>query len=187
MTAAWVLLWQVSAAMPLLQEGRFADARPLLEKACEAREANGCYLLGRTLFTLDQYDAAVRVLTPLVKTDREPWRVQDALAGAYEALRRPGEAEGLYQQAVKGNGERGPEARYHFGRFLIREGRAAEAAVVLGPAAAKFPRYELVRFELGRAYYQTGQLEKAVQELNAAPSLEEARRLLQKIRRQSGK
>ena len=58
--------------------------------------------------------------------------------------------------------------------------------MVLATAAAKFPRYELVRFELGRAFYQTGQMEKAAQELNAAPSLEEARRLLQKIRRQSG-
>lgn len=181
------LAWQVAAAMPLLEQRRFADARPVLEKSCAAREANGCYLLGRTLFSLDQYDAALKVLSPLAVTDRDPWRVQDALGSVYEALRRPVEAERHFREAVQGNRDRNPEPRYHLGRFLIREARAAEAAVVLASAARQFPRYELVRFELGRAHYQTNRLEEAEKEIAAAPSLEEARRLLHKVRRQLGK
>ena len=62
-----------------------------------------------------------------------------------------------------------------------------EAAGILAPAANLFPRYELVRFELGRAYYQTNRLDDAQTELAAAPSLEEARRLFEKVRRQRGK
>lgn len=182
-----ILAWQVAAAMPHLEQGRFADARPVLEKSCAAQEANGCYLLGRTLFSLDQYDAALKVLIPLAATDREPWRVHDALGSVNEALRRPVEAERHFREAMAGNRDRSPEARYHFGRFLMREARAGEAVGVLAPAAKLFPRYELVRFELGRAYYQTGRFEEAETELAAAPSLEEARRLLQKARRQKGK
>ena len=181
------LAWQVAAAMPLLEQGRFADARPVLEKSCEAREANSCYLLGRTLFSLDQYEAALKVLLPLAATDRDPWRVHDALGSVYEALRRPAEAERHFRKAVQGNRDRNPEPRYHFGRFLIREARAGEAVAVLTPAAKQFPRYELVRFELGRAYYQTNRLEESETEIAAASSLEEARRLLQKVRRQLGK
>jgi Flp pilus assembly protein TadD len=184
---ALVLAWQAAAAMPLLEQGRFADARPLLEKSCAAREANGCYLLGRTLFSLDQYDEALKVLSPLAATDRDAWRVHDALGSVYEALRRPAEAERHFREAVEGNREGSPEPRYHFGRFLIREARAAEALGVLAPAARQFPRYERVRFEMGRAYYQTNQLEAAEKEIAAAPSLEEARRLLQKVRKQRGK
>lgn len=183
---ALVLAWQVTAAMPLLQKGQFADARPLLEKACNAKEANGCYLLGRTLFTLDQYDNALRVLTPLIATDPAPWRVHDALGSVFEALRRPADAERSYQDAVRGNQDATADPRYHFGRFLIREGRAEEAITILRPAAQKFRDNPLVRFELGRAYYLTREMENAEAELQAASALEEARRLLQKVRRLKG-
>lgn len=180
-----VLILQVAAAMPLLEQGRFADARAPLEKACSAREPNGCYLLGRTLYTLDQYEAALRVLLPLAETDRDPWRVQDALGSVYEALRRPAEAERAFQQAVNGNRDRAADPRYHLGRFLIREGRPAEAVAILTPAVDKFPRHELGHFELGRAFYQTGRVAEAQRQLSRAPSLEEARRLLDKLKRQS--
>lgn len=182
-----LLAWQVAAAMPLLEHGRFADARPILEKSCAAREANGCYLLGRTLFSLDQYDAALQVLSPLAATDGSPWRVHDALGSVFEALRRPVEAERAFREAVEGNRGLSAEPHYHFGRFLIREGRAAEAVAALAPAAKLFPKHERVRFELGRAFYQLNRFEEAGKELAAAPLLEEARRLLQKVRRQSGK
>lgn len=182
-----LLAWQVAAAMPHLEQGRFADALPILEKSCAAREPNGCYLLGRTLFSMDQYEAALKVLAPLTATDGNPWRVHDALGSVYEALRRSAEAERHFREAVQGNKDRGPEPRYHFGRFLIREARAADAVDVLAPAAVQFPKYERVRFELGRALYQLNRLEEAEIEIAAAPSLEEARRLLQKVRRQSGK
>ena len=184
---AFALIWQVSAAMPLLEQGKFADARPVLEKACAAREANGCYLLGRTLFTLDQYEAALKVLTPLAATDRAPWRVHDALGSVQEALRRPSDAEGHFRQAINGNKRQSPEPSYHFGRFLVREGRTGEALAVLVPAAETFPAYEPIRFELGRAYYQTNRLPEAERQLAAAPTLPEARKLLEKVQKQRGK
>lgn len=179
------LVLQVAAAMPLLEQGRFAEARIPLEKACAAKEANSCYLLGRTLYSIDQYEAALQILAPLVATDRDPFRVHDALGSAYEALRRPAEAERSFRDAVTGNRERTADCRYHLGRFLIREGRPAEAIQVLAPAAAKFPKHELVHFELGRAFYQTNRLAEAEAQLNSAPSLEEARRLLEKVKRQN--
>lgn len=182
-----LLAWQVAAAMPHLQQGRFADARPLLEKACAAKEPNGCYLLGRTLFTLDLYEPARTVLGPLAASDPDPWRVYDAIGSAEEAMRKPVEAERAFRRAVELYRDRGAEARYHLGRFLMREGRAADAVAVLVPAVKRFVKYELARFELGRAYYQMGRHAEAETELAAAPSLEEARRLLGKIRRQRGK
>jgi Flp pilus assembly protein TadD len=123
----------------------------------------------------------------LAATDGNPWRVQDALGSVFEALRWPADAEREFRAAVLGNKNRSPEPRYHFGRFLIREARAAEAVEVLAPAAKQFPKNERVRFELGRSLYQLNRFEEAEKEIAAAPSLEEARRLLQKVRRQSGK
>lgn len=169
--------------MPLLQQGDFESARPLLEKACVAKEPNGCYLLGRTLFTLERYDDAVRILRPLLANDRDAWRVHDALALTFEGMRRAAEAETHFQASVKGNAERTPEPRYHFGRFLIREGRPEDAERILAPGVVRFPKYELLRFELGRALYQQGRMREADAELAAAPSLEEARRLRSKILR----
>ena len=173
------LLLQVAVAMPLLQEGRFEDARAPLAVACKQGEANGCYLLGRTLYTLEQYDAALAALLPLRTTDRDPWRVDDAIALVYEGLRKPAEAEKHFQLAIAG---RAPDPRYHYGRFLIREGRAAKAVEVLTASAKEFPKHELTRFELGRAHYQLGRIEDAERELALAPSLDEARRLLGKVK-----
>lgn len=174
----WLLL-QVAAAMPLLQEGRFDDARAPLAAACKQGEPNGCYLLGRTLYTLEQYDAALATLLPLRATDKDPWRVDDALALVYEGMRKPAEAEKHFQSAITG---RAPDPRYHYGRFLIREGRAEKAIEVLATSAKEFPKHELTRFELGRAFYQLGRYNDAERELALAPSLDEARRLLNKVR-----
>ncbi|MBM3763840.1 MAG: tetratricopeptide repeat protein [Acidobacteria bacterium] len=173
------LLFQVAAAMPLLQEGRFEDARAPLVLACKQGEANGCYLLGRTLYTLEKYDAALATLLPLRATDKDPWRVDDAIALVYEGLRRPAEADKYFQTAITG---RAPDPRYHYGRFLIREGHAEKAVAVLAASAKEFPKHELTRFELGRAYSQLGRLQEAEIQLALAPSLDEARRLLIKVR-----
>jgi Flp pilus assembly protein TadD len=174
-----LLLLQVAAAMPLLQEGRFEEARVPLVQACKQGEANGCYLLGRTLYTLEQYDAALATLSPLLTTDKDPWRVSDAIALVYEGMRHQAEAEKHFQAAIVG---RAPDPRYHYGRFLIREGRAVRAIEVLAASTKEFPKHEPTRFELGRAYYQLGRYADAEKELSAAPSLEEARRLLAKVR-----
>jgi len=182
-----LLAWQVAAAMPLLEQGRFPEARLLLESACQARAANGCYLLGRTLFAMDLYNESLRTLSPLVATDPDPWRVRDALGSVYEALRRPADAEREFRASVRENQDRTPEPRYHLGRFLTREGRIAEAIAVLTPAADRFKNHQPVRFELGRALYQADRLAEAEMQLAAAPSLEEARRLLQKITREKRK
>ncbi|MDX2181228.1 MAG: tetratricopeptide repeat protein [Bryobacteraceae bacterium] len=157
--------------MPALEKGDFAAARPPLERACDAREPNGCYLLGRTLLALDQYEKAVRVLEPLVSTDPSPGRVADALGLCYEALRRTADAEAMYKKA-------GAAAQHRYGRFLIREGRAADAVKAL--AAVETPSG---RFELGRALYQLGRLAEAENALEAAGSLPEAQALLAKVRR----
>lgn len=186
MTLAAIAL-QVATAMPLLEQGRFSEAQPYLEKACAGKEANGCYLLGRALFTLDQYDKALELLLPLRDADPDPWRVDDALALTYEALRLPAEAEKRYRAAVSGNRLLTPDPAYHFGRFLIREGRAAEAIAVLTAVTKKFPRHALSRFELGRALYYLGRIREAEGELAQAPGLEEAERFLAKIRRLNGR
>lgn|GEM_PF-5177352 len=157
--------------MAALEKGDFAAARPILERACDSREPNGCYLLGRTLLALDQYDKAARALEPLLKSDPSPGRVADALGLCYEALRRTSEAEAMYRKA-------GDAALHHYGRFLVREGRADEAVKVLKNMASP-----AAMFELGRALYQLGRFAEAEKALGAASSLPEARALSDKIRR----
>jgi Flp pilus assembly protein TadD len=178
------LLLQVAAAMPLLERSDFAAARPILEKACAAHEANACYLYGRTLLSLDLYQLAIHTLEPLRKTDPFPWRIDDALALAHEALRNTQKAEELYRAAVKANAAQSPDPAHHYARFLIREGRPADAVELAAPLAEKFPSHQPLRFELGRALYMLRRLPEAARHLAAAPGLEEARLLLAKVQRQ---
>lgn len=179
------LLLQVAVAMPLLERGEFAEALPLLQKACERKEANGCYLYGRTLFSLDRYEPARAALLQIRRVDPYPWRVDDALAQIHEALGEPKAAAAAFSLALQGNRDTTAEPRLHYGQFLIRQGRPAEALAPLAAAASQFPRHQEVRFETGRALYQLGRLAEAVSHLEAAPSVNAARLLLAKVRRQS--
>lgn len=180
-----ILLLQVAAAMPLLERGEFAAALPSLEQACRENEPNGCYLLGRSLFSLDRYDQARTVLLRIRFRDPVPWRVNDSLGLIEEALGHEAGAESYFKQAVEGNRDSTPEPRLHFGRYLMRQGRPEESVTILRPLARQFPRHALVRFELGRALYQTGKLREASVEL-AASETPAAALLLAKVRRQLG-
>ncbi len=153
--------------------------RAPLAAARKQGESNGCYLLGRTLYTLEQYDAALAVSLPLRATDKDPWRVDDAVALVYEGLRKPAEAERHFRAAIVGQA---PDPRYHYGTFLIREARPGNAVEVLAASATEFPKHQLTRLELGRTYYQLGWYEGAERQLAIAPSLDGARRLLNKVR-----
>ena len=175
------LAWQVAAAMPLLERGEFAAALPPLEQACQRGETNGCYLWGRALLSLDRYLPAREVLMQARRRDEFPWRVDDALGLVAEAL---GEAaEALFLAAVKGNGNSSAEPRLHYGQYLMRQGRAAEALMPLASGAKQFPAHGLLRFEYGRALYQLDRLAEAEAEL-AAAGTEAAKALLAKVRRQ---
>ena len=178
------LAWQVATAMPLLERGEFAAALPPLERACLKHEANGCYLWGRALLSLDRYGPAKEVLTKARSTDPFPWRVDDALGLIAEAAGEP--AETFYARAVAGNQSATAEPRLHYGQYLVRQGRAGESLAPLASAAKQFPANVLVRFEYGRALYQAGRMAEAEAELSApeASGSEAARALLAKIRRQ---
>ena len=133
----WVLwlelAWQVSTAMPLLERGEFAAALPPLERACVQAENNACYLWGRALLSLDRFDQAKLVLTRQRPHDRYPWRVDDALGLIAEATGEP--AESLFTAAIAGNRNSTAEPRLHYGQYLIRQGRPAEALIPLASAA----------------------------------------------------
>ena len=167
--------------MPLLERGEFAAALPPLERACAQRETNACYLWGRALLSLDRFGPAALVLSKQRAQDPYPWRVDDALGLIAEATGQP--AEALFTAAIAGNRQTTAEPRLHYGQYLIRQGRPAEALASLASAAKQFPAYAQVRFEHGRALYQLGRLAEAEVELAASGSAP-AQALLAKVRRQ---
>ena len=155
----------------------YAAAEPLFRDACarDSREPDACYFWARTLYALDRFEASLAALEKAAPVAR-PARIHLGRAQALEALSREAEAENEYRRAVERMGKtqaKGDEedATLHYGVFLIRQGRAAEAIASLHAAMERRPDSPRVSYELGRALAHDGRLEEARRTLNGAVRL----------------
>jgi Flp pilus assembly protein TadD len=187
----WPRGWK-ALGVTLALQNNLEEADFPLRKACELSpaEPDACYYLARGLYARDKFLAALRVLYPLLRTDPEPARIEEAIAQAKEGLGEFDEAEKWYRQASEHDARRRSLA---FGRFLLRQGRLHEGLPLLKRAAQYQPDSGFARLALGQAYLEAASLEagseeQAVIELTQAvrllPHDEAARHLLQKAQLQ---
>lgn len=164
---------------------KLADYRGSVEpfgKACKLnpRLVDACYYHGRSLYASDLYQEALAPLRQALAVDTVKGRAETAIGQCQEALGEEEGAERTFRSAVGRNDGWAQSARLAYGRFLVRQGRAAEAVPVL--EAAQQPESADARYELGLALSQCDRLAEAVRELERAPDHEAARLLLGKVK-----
>ncbi|MEZ5352084.1 MAG: tetratricopeptide repeat protein [Bryobacteraceae bacterium] len=167
--------------------GDYRSAAPHFERACEIDPAlfDVCYYAGRARYAADQYREAIPLLEKSVKQDPQKARAEAALGQCLEALGRYGEAQERFVAALRRTGQPLGEAQLAYGKFLVRQGRPAEAVPML--ESAQSLGTTAARFELALALVQAGRVSAAIPHLEAItsadPRHDAARLLLVRARR----
>lgn len=131
------------------------------------RDRETWYFWGRAYFDANSFEKAVEAFQRALAVGAGDSRVYENLGLASEALGRFAEAEQAYKRAVQlGAREYRPYLAY--GVFLDKQGRPAESIEMLQKALSLEPDNVDVRFELGKALYQSRQLAAAWQVLEPA-------------------
>jgi tetratricopeptide (TPR) repeat protein len=156
---------QASAAkargVEFAKAGDYRMAEPLFKESCEAKEPDGCYFWGRALYAIDRHAESIEAL----RKAEGGWREYMGIGQAHEALNQPVEAEAAFVRAINlrskdratAKGELEPDLAYAV--FLYRQGRIEASKKVLESANQKSVG---VLYQLARAQFQTGELERAV-------------------------
>ena len=162
---AWKALGVAYASQKL-----YRQAEQALARACKLNPklAEACYFHGRALYGLDRFDDSRRVLAAAARLEPDSWLIELGIAQCAEAL-GAADAEGRYRRAVRLARGRDPRPGVALGLFLIRQGRAGDAAPGLRGVAKSFPESAEARLQLGRALLEAG--EEAVSELENAVAL----------------
>jgi hypothetical protein len=126
----------------LLREGEFAEAAQLFEEALETDDENkeALFGLGRARIELEDYDAAVRVLSGLVEMDRS-YMDHDAWIHLAHALCMGGrETEGL--ESLERLARSNPRLKHQvcYAGYLIEAGDITKAREVLARAVEDHKR-----------------------------------------------
>lgn len=129
-------------------------------------------LLAKIQFNRKNYPAALKEwrqaleFSPANPYYRQQLAISLSAGGEYESARQP--LQDLLKQSPDS-----VELNYWFGVTLLGLAKAAEAIPFLEKAVESDPTELLMQRDLGRAYLQAGQAEKAVHHLKAALSIDE--------------
>jgi len=148
----------------------------------DSNDEDSCYLLGRSLFVLGQYDEAVQPFEKAMRSAPPANRaaVHRATALNFVELGMMQEAERHFRDAIRlyraATGAQ-PDPRVDYGAFLIRQGRAQDALQMLhqsvtaspGSPRAGSPR---AYAELGRALLELDRPAEALGPLKRAVDLD---------------
>ena len=155
------LLLEVGGELLRTVRAREAVAVAELAAGLAPERGDARALLGRVLAELGRHGDAARALERAVELgDRDLWTLL-TLAAAYRETGRWEDAEAAYRHALDERGELFP-VLFHFGRFLLWQGRAEEAAVLLERAAGRRGDDAEVFDSLAQARAESGDAEGAV-------------------------
>jgi tetratricopeptide (TPR) repeat protein len=170
----WTWVGRVYAA-----QGQWERSVLCFQRACELnpKEEDACYYLGRNLYTLNRFEAALAALSKAlaVEAETKQWRVYRAMAQAQEALGKAEEAESSFREAIRkerGQARADEDPRIDYGVFLYRQGRTEEALKPLEEAAKVRAQSARAQGELGRVLFQLGRWKEAAPRLEKAVQLD---------------
>ncbi len=154
----------------------YQDAARWFAKAIELnpKDALGWYYLGRTKYNLNQFEEAIGAFRETLKLEPKNVKASDNLGLSCEGLNRTEEAIGAYRNAIAWQTDSALKDSGPFldlGTLLVEQGQANEALPDLLQAAQISPADYRVRRQLGKAYIQLHDLEKARIELERAAEL----------------
>lgn len=164
------------------RQGNYQMAQLPFRNACELapRLEDACYFAGRASYALNQFEAALDAFSKALQHDSRPWRVQQGIAQAQEALGQSKAAERHFRTAITLNA-RAPrdermrpdeDPRVLYAVFLFRQGRANDALESLTAVIADYPDAARARLEMGRTLYHLGRFPEAATHLERATTLD---------------
>jgi len=127
---AWKLLGMVYSA-----QEQYQKAEEPLSRACslDPHEENACYYLGRLYYTLGRFEESQRAFGTALNNAPDHGRPLHGLALLREAMGDSPGAERYFQAAIRANEK---PALVDYGRFLLKQGRAAESIQIFRSANA---------------------------------------------------
>jgi Flp pilus assembly protein TadD len=164
----------------LLGTNDYRSAAVALSKACalEPNDEDNCYLQGRSLFVLGQFNEAVQPFEKAMQAAPPTNRatVHRATALNFVELGLNQDAERHFRDAVRlyrpSTGASQPDPRLDYGSFLIRQGRTQEALEMLQQSAIASPGFARAHAELGRALLELERPAEALPQLKSAVDLD---------------
>ena len=167
--------------------GDYRSALEPFRRACTRNEklTDACYYSGRAYYASDRYREALPALSKALQHDTLKARAEAAIGQCLEALGQYPEAEQRFLSALRRTDGSLNIARIAYGRFLVRQGRAAEAVPLL--EAAQSPESADSRYELAFALFQADHVAESITQLERVleldPHSEATRSLLDRARR----
>jgi len=154
----------------------YDDAAHYLELALKMDPANteALYHLGRVRYQQNRFADAIAAFQEVLK--REPGNVKaaDNLGLSLEATNQIDRATAAYQKAIsldKAAAIHSEQPYLNLGMLLAKSNKADESLPLLQEAEQIDPKSAKVRYELGKTYFNLGQIEKARGEAEEAARL----------------
>jgi Tfp pilus assembly protein PilF len=149
--------------------GQTNEAESQFKEACRLapKDAEGWFYLGRLYYNGNFFDKALDSLQIALKYGPNDARIREVLALTHEAVGDSAAAEREYQQAMQ-LGRQPKTLALNYGALLLKLNRTSESEPLLLRAVSETPRLWQARFELAKLYFQTGRLDAALKELQAA-------------------
>jgi len=144
----------------------YSDAAHYLELALKMNpdDVEARYHLGRVRYQQNQFDLAIAAFEEVLKRDPNDVKAEDNLGLSLEAKNQVQPAISAYRKAIeldKAASSHSEQPYLNLGSLLARSSRFDEAIPLLQRAAEIAPAEFKVRYELARAYFDSGQFELA--------------------------
>ncbi len=161
------------AGQAALADGDQAAAEPLLGRALSVQPSlDAATELARLYVARRDFDRAKQIFDSIARTYPDAAAPRTAAGIVLEAAGRPADARLAYEQAIARD-PNDPVASYALARIYTDDPKMVESAVTLAQtAAAGAPTRPDVHDVLGWAYFKTGRLRSAADELERAVSLQ---------------
>jgi len=154
------------------------EALPEFQVAAEQAPTNPQirYFYGRILYTTAHYPEASKEFLACLSLDPKNVKALENLGLCYEALQDSTKAAEAYQQAISLRSDepssKDVEAYAYYGALLAKLGQTDQATVILQRALAINPQSFRANYELGKLYFDQGNLAHAEQYLLQAAKLD---------------
>lgn len=154
----------------------YADADKWLTRSLQwnSQDSQSWYYLGRTKYYENRFQEAIDAFAECLKRDARNVKAEDNIGLSYQGLGRPQAAISAFQTAIAwqaGSANRIPQPYIDLASLLLEQNRTEESISYLRDAVEIAPNDSKAHEQLGKAYVQKDELQKAQVELEKATEL----------------
>ncbi len=156
---------RLRVADSLMENGRYGDAFPIIQKAVESDPGNAGLrnYLGQAAFYVGRYELSEASYKKALELDPHLVDVHNNLGALYAKTGRKGEAEAEFRKVLDDPAYPHPErAWYNLGRLFASQNRDDEGIRALRKAVEYDPKYYTAQYELASLLDRNGKIDEAV-------------------------